>query len=1102
MFLHTGCRAVGFCCQNLFAKGMRRCNSALSCLPSNEIGNFIRASRFCIDAAARALIVILPAVHRTGCCLTDYNLTLAVGMRNGAVVRADVTDHIRFVVVFVCRFAILKSARANLPVLFAVTCDPFAKAMRGCGDKKFSLGCGILFEIEIALASGATVMCFHTCQKLGRGMGCGNLVNGVSKGVCLKIAVLCVTGSTYCFLRAGSLAARAIIGLLVLYCTLAGTGVRAVTVRRPCAKVVCIGINRKNELLISSFGFFFVEIPLASRATVMCLHTVLYAGCFHPVDLFAKGVLLESAITYVARRAYRFLRASSLTAGAVTVFFVFIVVNAGACVGVGTVTIRYPAPPRMCREIDGNNECFLGGLILFRVKICVTNVALIMRFHTRCATSSILLLKQVVVIVCDLSRVVTNVTAGVTVVVVRVILIILCIFANFAFVPVFICVGGPIIAHIVIGDISGARAKLALTVVLRIGGIPRFHIVIVRSFAVFATGVTIAITGIVVVVRVLTRVVVTDGAFLPVMGFVCIVAPIRGGVLFQLIVYVAALHGAKMCMAFFCLVAPVFEVEMMISKNCARVVLVIGACIIACACRATGAIEPINVCFLAIIGLCLVVRRSLELFAVIVTERRNDNSCGICDLLYCLGIGEHLAATGCADVIFNVAVLGTGSSLCRNTDNGMAKSCLVNVVALGAGAGSVFGSGRPLCMAGGIDIIPTSFNGATICMSVLADGRKLIGIIVIAAVIFRCKPKRVTNYVASFTQIPIRIIFLTIATLGAQCFIVFVLVCKFVSQGSTVLKVCAIGEISANAGHIVKLRSGAGCVGFLVTGMNDLLVIYARVRSGGGDCAYLDRKHNACRVNTRFKVALVGNANGYGGRIASLTVTGQYTVGLAGQPCGAFPFNCKGIVSATANNEVAQIEAVINTRKSCGKRKNRQRGKSLISYNDLFLFARKALVINRLYTNVISAYEKQLSLVKIIPISIFCALVFQRTVDEVNPRDLSIALCLGGIDTNYVRSRRARGDGEELCGAIAACIGIVFGDFERFAEPIGIDNDIARCILDHLGGNTLTADGIGFSPVKACQLFVSIVINIDFGDLFTHVYGSCIGKSRCRVRNR
>ena len=282
-------------------------------------------------------------------------------------------------------------------------------------------------------------------------------------------------------------------------------------------------------------------------------------------------------------------------------------------------------------------------------------------------------------------------------------------------------------------------AKLTHTVVLHKVGIPRFHIVIVRCIAIFGAGVAVAIASIIVVVLCLFGVIATTAALLPVVGLVGFVLPMDV-MLFYLTVGAAIFYGAEMCVTVDALVAPIFGIEMVCAKGGTGVELILGFGIVARACGATGAIKPINMCLLAVVGFYLVMRRRFKLFAVIVTECRYCDRCGIGDLLNAESIGEELAAAGNANVILDVACVRAGGCLCCNADNGMSLGCLVNVVTRGAGAGGVFGCRLALAVRCGVDVIIATLNGANVCVCILVDGGKYVGINVISTSRLRAEP--------------------------------------------------------------------------------------------------------------------------------------------------------------------------------------------------------------------------------------------------------------------------------------------------------------------------------------------------------------------------
>ena len=434
MLLHTRCCAVCFGCRNLFAQGVGSYDLTLAQLPLFKRCDRIGASRIGIKISARATVVILPTVLGAGCRLTADKLTVSVRVGDGSIICAGVADHICFVIVLVRAYAVFKTAGADLPVLLAITCDPLAKCMCGSGNDEFSLGGGVLFAIEVALAGGATVMRLHTCQKLGCSMCCGNLGYWLAKGVRQECAVCRLTRVADRLFGAGRLSTGAIsgFGVLVVACALVGVG--SVTVRYPIAKAVGGGIDLNDQLFLRFFDLFFIEIPRAGKATEMCLHTVLYAGSVYALYLFAKGVRQKIAVRCVTLFAFCFVCAGCGAARALAAFFVLLVMRTDA--GMGAIAIGYPIAPAVCLGVDGDDKLALKHNVLFQIEVDVTNVALIVRLHTRIGAGCILLLEQIIVLVGNFANVGAIATGGIAVILKGVLNIILCKFANLADLPV------------------------------------------------------------------------------------------------------------------------------------------------------------------------------------------------------------------------------------------------------------------------------------------------------------------------------------------------------------------------------------------------------------------------------------------------------------------------------------------------------------------------------------------------------------------------------------------------------------------------------------------------------------------------------------------
>ena len=316
-----------------------------------------------------------------------------------------------------------------------------------------------------------------------------------------------------------------------------------------------------------------------------------------------------------------------------------------------------------------------------------------------------------------------------------------------------------------------------------------------------------------------------------------------------------------------------------------------------------------------------------------------------------------------------------------------------------------------------------------------------------------------------------------------------ILVCVFelVSQRITVFKIGIVREFTAYAAHVVELGSGAGGTVFAIIGESDLLVEYALVCAKIGNRSNRDLKGDACGFNAVFEVTRVGHANGNRGGITDLTVTVKSTVVLAGQPSRGFTLKGKGVGAATAIDVLAQVDVVICTRTACGNCRNGGCRKRLVADNDLLFLTCKALIVNGFNASVVDSGSQGFALIERVPIAAFCLSVLQGTVDSVNAYNTSLSLCLGSIDSANVGSRRTCGNAELLHRTVAARLGVILYDLERFAKPFGIDGNIACCIFDHLCGNAFTGDRVGSAPRKAAKLLVDVIVNIDLGGLFTNV---------------
>ena len=271
-------------------------------------------------------------------------------------------------------------------------------------------------------------------------------------------------------------------------------------------------------------------------------------------------------------------------------------------------------------------------------------------------------------------------------------------------------------------NISHLTAKLTYVIVILIRSFPIFHIKIVRCLARIITGIAVDVTSVVIIMLCLFCMIATGGALFPVM---CVIADILPVYIMRLnlVVSTAVFYCAEVCVTVRFLVSPVFKVKLVCAKGCAGEIFVIGSCIVARTCGATRAVEPIDVCHLAVCSFGFVMRSGFDLFAVIVTKSRNNNRCGIGNFLNAKFVNVHLAAAGGADVVFDITCVCTSSSPCCNANDGVALCCLVNVITFCASAGGIFGSCISLRMGCRIDIFLTSLNCAAICVIILVYRR-------------------------------------------------------------------------------------------------------------------------------------------------------------------------------------------------------------------------------------------------------------------------------------------------------------------------------------------------------------------------------------------
>ena len=288
VLLHTLFGAVGFNRRNRIAKGVCCCDLTIACLPSNEIGNFVCAFFIGVDVTARTLIIILPAVCGTSCCLTVYLFSVSVGVRGGAVVATSVTDHIGFIVVNVLAKLILLATFAGLPMVVVIL-DPLAIGVSGCRDDKVFIINGVFALVEILCAKAALEVCLDTLCKSILGVGGGNFLDLDTIAVCAKVAVSSFTSGANCLCNTGWIAACAIVGFGVLVVARANSCVCAVAVGRPSAKVVRI-IDGNGQLLLGRSVVAFVKERITYQALVVRLHTRLGTGCILLRNIITIGV--------------------------------------------------------------------------------------------------------------------------------------------------------------------------------------------------------------------------------------------------------------------------------------------------------------------------------------------------------------------------------------------------------------------------------------------------------------------------------------------------------------------------------------------------------------------------------------------------------------------------------------------------------------------------------------------------------------------------------------------------------------------------------------------------------------------------------------------
>ena len=375
-------RAVGLGCGNQIAKRVCCCDSALSCLPSNKVGNFICAFLFGVDVTAGALIVILPTVGCAGSCLTVDLFSISVSVRSGAVVVTGVTEHIGYVIVNVCALLILFAAFASLPV-GAVILDPSAPDVRGRGNDQRCLLYGIFICIKILIANCAMVVRLHTCQQFILGVRCGNCLDLVAIVVCTKLTGFGTAYRAGCFLCTGCFA---VIVRLQFACFCAtygagsflGTGCFAIIVRLEVARFATA--NRAGRLLCA--GRFAVIV----RLEVTCFVATYGAGRLLCAGRFAVIVSVGFAVSGVTSGANCRFGAGSSAACASNGLLVLVVVRADSCVR----AIAVGCPSTVGVFAVGCNGKLLGAsYIAFHIEQSAANRALAVLLHTLFGTVSL-----------------------------------------------------------------------------------------------------------------------------------------------------------------------------------------------------------------------------------------------------------------------------------------------------------------------------------------------------------------------------------------------------------------------------------------------------------------------------------------------------------------------------------------------------------------------------------------------------------------------------------------------------------------------------------------------------------------------------------------
>ena len=375
MCLFTFDRAVGLGCGNQIAKRVCCCDSALACLPSNEVCNFICAFLFGVDVTAGALIVILPTVGCAGSCLTVDLFSISVSVRSGAVVVTGVTEHIGYVIVNVCALLILLATFASLPV-GAVILDPSAPYVRGCGNDQNCLLYGIFICIKVFVANCAMVVRLHTCQQFILGVRCGNCLDLVAVVVCGKITGFGTAYRAGCFLCTGCFAV--IVRLqFACFCATYGAscllcaGCFAIIVRLEVARFATA--NRAGSFLCAGRFAVIVRLQLARFVATNRAGRLLCAGRFTVI------VSVGFAVSGVTSGANCRFGAGSGAACASNGLLVLVVVRADSCVR----AVAVGCPSTVSVFAVGCNGKLLGAsYVAFHIEQSAANRALAVLLHT------------------------------------------------------------------------------------------------------------------------------------------------------------------------------------------------------------------------------------------------------------------------------------------------------------------------------------------------------------------------------------------------------------------------------------------------------------------------------------------------------------------------------------------------------------------------------------------------------------------------------------------------------------------------------------------------------------------------------------------------